>query len=217
MVRHELLVDSTAVIVVDMMNEFLEPGAIFECQTGRAMVPLLSELLDICRSRKVPVIYTQMLHRADGSDWGWTARLGRAREAIHIEGTHEVAFYPAVAPQAGDIVISKRRFSAFYATELDLILRRLGVNTLVITGVTSHVCCISTIRDALYRDYKVIYPQDLNECNDLPSVDGRLIPRQQVQDVIAGLIALMCGEVTDGESLIRRVADAPRYLSELGR
>src|SRR5215213_4267053 len=139
----------TAMIVVDMENDFVAPGASFEVPAGRAMLPHLQRALACCREQGIPVIYTTHTHRADGSDLGLLRhdlRIGRGEGLV--EGSPGVDIYPEIAPRDGEIVISKHRFSAFQGTDLEIILRGLGVTTVVITGVTTENCCHATARDA---------------------------------------------------------------------
>jgi ureidoacrylate peracid hydrolase len=88
-----------------------------------------------------------------------TAPDGRSSR-IHVENTWNTEILPELAPLAGDMVITKRRFSAFYDTELDSQLRRMGAKYLIVTGCTTSVCIESTIRDAAFRDYVCLLPVD---------------------------------------------------------
>ena len=131
---------TTAMIVVDMENDFVAPGAPMQVETraGRAMLPHLQRALACCRAHGIPVIYTAHVHRPGGCDQGLLAHVppvGRG-DAL-VDGTPGVAIFPEVAPRDGEIVITKHRFSAFYGTDLEIILRGLGVTTVVITGVTT--------------------------------------------------------------------------------
>jgi ureidoacrylate peracid hydrolase len=77
-----------------------------------------------------------------------------------VEGTPGVEIYPPVAPRPGEHVIRKHRFSGFFGTDLDMILRGWGIDTVIISGATTENCCHATARDALYRDYKVVFLSD---------------------------------------------------------
>ena len=79
---------------------------------------------------------------------------------IHVEDTWNTEILPELAPLVSDIVIIKRRWSAFYDTELDSQLRRLGAKYLIVTGCTTSMCIESTIRDAAFRDYICLLPAD---------------------------------------------------------
>ena len=149
---------TTALIVVDMQNDFVAPGAPMQSPAGHAMLPHLQRALACCREHGIPVIYTAHVHRAGGCDLGLLAHappIGRG-EAL-VDGSPGAAIFPEIAPRDGEIVITKHRFSAFYGTDLEIILRGLGVTTVVITGVTTENCCHATARDAFFRDFQVVF------------------------------------------------------------
>ena len=151
----------TALIVVDMQTDFLARGAPFEIEAGRSMIPRLKLTIDFCRERGIAVIYTAHVHRRDGSDMGlfaFNAEIEGGRALS--EGEPGAAIYADVSPKPGELVIKKHRFSAFFGTDLELVLRGLGVETVVICGVTTENCCHATARDAMFRDFKVVFLSD---------------------------------------------------------
>lgn len=143
-----------AVVVIDMQNDFLAPGAPIECAGGRAIVEPIGKLLSMARHRKVPVIFTQELHRAEMIDFG---RELDYEEPVHcLEGSKGADYFGALRPLQGDFAVPKRRYSAFFATDLDILLKGLGVDTLILTGVATDVCVRATAQDAHQHDYRVI-------------------------------------------------------------
>jgi len=161
---------STAIIVIDMTNDFIAPGAPYESEQGRQMIPRLNLLLDRCRELHMPVIFTVHSHRGDGSDIGCVANLHpMTRDGLALkEGTPGVDLYPDMAPQRGDYTVQKLRYSAFYCTDLEVLLRNLAIDTVIISGVATNICCESTARDAFFRDYKVVFLSDGNATIDMP-------------------------------------------------
>ena len=156
---HQLTLDvpHSTLLVVDMQNFFLDPKSPTYTEGGRAIVPNLTKLLSAFRAAERPVIYTAHVHAPDGSDagimkWWW--------EGMCREGKPEAEIYPEIAPQAKEKIIKKHRYSGFYNTDLETILRCQGIKDLVITGVMSNLCCESTARDAYYRDYRVFFLLD---------------------------------------------------------
>ncbi len=151
----------SALIVVDMQNDFVAAGAPLEIAAGRAVIPQVKRTVDFCRERRIPVFYSAHVHSRDGSDLG----LFRFNPAIASgdalrEGEPGAEIHPDIAPGPGEIVIKKQRFSAFYGTDLESELRALGVDTVVICGATTENCCHATARDALFRDLKVVFLSD---------------------------------------------------------
>ena len=147
-----------AVLVIDMQHEFVDEGAPIECPGGRDIIPDIQKLLNAARAKGVPVIYTQEAHRAEKVDFGLELQ---GDEPEHcLEGTLGVEIVPALAMQPGDFLIVKRRYSAFFATDLDILLRGLEVNLLVLTGVATDVCVRATAQDAQQLNYRVIVPPE---------------------------------------------------------
>ncbi len=156
------------------------------------------------RSKGIPVIYACQAHRRDGSDAGLMAviwpgvREGRAL----VKGTEGVEVYEEIKPLEGDVVIEKRRYSAFYNTDLELVLKNRGVDTLIIVGAATNIGCESTARDATNRDYKVIFPYDGNIARDEPDMGWGPISKEDVQRVVLTTLAHAFARVMSIEELI---------------
>lgn len=149
--------DKAALLVIDMQKFFLEPSSpTFTCG-GLAILPNVKKLINIFREHKRPVIYTCHVHHPDMLDagimgWWW--------EGMCVEGTEESKVHNEIAPLPNEKIIFKHRYSAFYNTDLETILRCLKVEELVITGIMTNMCCESTARDAYFRDYKIFFLAD---------------------------------------------------------
>lgn len=155
--RMQLAQDRAALLVVDMQEFFLDPASpTFTCG-GLAVLPNVKRLIGAFREANRPVIYTRHVHSADGSDigimgWWW--------EGMCVEGTPESEVHTDIAPLTDEKVVLKHRYSAFYNTDLETVLRCLGVEDLVVCGIMTNLCCESTARDAYFRDYRVFFPAD---------------------------------------------------------
>ena len=147
----------SALLVVDMQQFFLDPGSpTFTCGAA-AILPAVKRLIKVFRGAGRPVIFTRHVHHPDDLDsgimgWWWEGKC--------IEGSPESEIHPSIAPRANEKVVFKHRYSAFYNTDLETVLRCLKVEDLVIAGVMTNMCCESTARDAYYRDYRVFFPAD---------------------------------------------------------
>jgi len=197
----------TALIVVDMQNDFVAPGAPLESSAGRAMVPHLQRALACCREQGIPVIYTAHVHRPGGFDQGLLAHapaIGRG-EAL-VAGSPGVAIFPEIAPYDDEIVITKHRFSAFYGTDLEIILRGLGVTTVVITGVTTENCCHATARDAFFRDFQVVFLADATATVDYPDLGYGSLSADAVHRATLVILARDTADVITTETFVGRVA-----------
>jgi len=160
-----------AVLVVDMQNDFCHPhggGATRgrDCTSAQAIVPNISALLDAARGVGAPIFYCLNTQRADGSLLS-AAEIGRRMKKSGgdpllwtIEGTwgHEVL--ADLAACDGDYIIKKHRPSGFYQTDLEMLLRLAGRQSVIITGVGTRGCVESTARDAQSRDFYVLIPND---------------------------------------------------------
>lgn len=147
-----------AILVIDMQHDFIDEDAPISCPGGRHLIPQLRKLLDYARNARIPIIYTQEAHRSTKVDFGRELDYG---ETLHcLEGSRGVQIIPELAPQASDHVLVKRRYSGFFATDLDLLLKGLRASTLVITGVATDVCVRATAQDAMQHDYRVLVPRE---------------------------------------------------------
>lgn len=172
----------TAVLVVDMQNDFGAKGGMFELAgidiSGiRAVVPNVQSALATARSASLPIIYLKMAFKPDLSDAGpvtapnlikhaplhvgmtVTAPDGRASRIL-VRDTWNTEIIPELAPRREDAVVYKSRFSGFYGTELDELLKRQGIEALIVTGCTTSICVDSTVRDAMFRDYRCVVLED---------------------------------------------------------
>jgi nicotinamidase-related amidase len=156
---HEMALDPqrSALLIIDMQRFFLDPASpTFTCG-GLAVLPTVKSLAARFRDAGRPVIFTRHVHHAGDLDsgimgWWWEGKC--------IEGSPESEIHTDLAPLPGEKVVFKHRYSAFYNTDLETVLRCLGVGDLVITGVMTNLCCESTARDAYYRDYRVFFLAD---------------------------------------------------------
>lgn len=155
--RLKLSKEKSALMVIDMQKFFLDSTSpTFTCG-GIPIIPNIKNLLNEFRKAERPIIYTKHVHNSSLNDagimeWWW--------EGMCIEGSPESEVHDDIAPIAGEKVILKHRYSAFYNTDLETVLRVLKIEDLVITGIMSNMCCESTARDAYFRDYKVHFLAD---------------------------------------------------------
>lgn len=153
----QLDVAHAALMVIDMQPFFLNPASPSYTIGGPALIPTLQGMISAFRKAKRPVIYTRHVHHpglidAGIMEWWW--------KGMCKEGTPESEVTPELAPLPGEKTILKHRYSSFYNTDLETILRVQGITDLVITGIMTNMCCESTARDAYYRDYRVFFTAD---------------------------------------------------------
>jgi len=144
-----------AILVIDMLNDFIYGP--LSSERFKKIIPNIKRLLEEARKKNIPVIYTNDSH-IKGVDyelriWGDHA----------IKGTKGAEVIDELKPTSSDYIIEKRRYSAFFNTDLDLLLRELEVDSLILTGVSTDVCVLHTAADAFFRGYKIIIPEDCVE------------------------------------------------------
>lgn len=149
---------NTALLVVDMENDFVADGAVMQTPGGLAIIPTINRLISWARRWKVPVIFTHEMHRADRSDYGIELEF----DPVHcLEGTTGVDLVNGLDAEPHDYRIrSKRRYDCFVGTDLDLLLRSKRIENLVTCGVTTHQCVMSTVFSARHLDYRVLLAAD---------------------------------------------------------
>jgi nicotinamidase-related amidase len=153
-----LAVSASALIVVDMNRPFVEKGFPLSSPNARVVLPRVAEAVAAFRRAKCPVIWVVQGHHSVPHDRG--AHLAAWWPTPLLEGTGDVELASGLEVAPGEKVIVKRRYSAFYQTDLELTLRCLGIRQVVIAGVLTHACPYATAVDAFMRDFDVYYLAD---------------------------------------------------------
>jgi len=209
----------TAMIVVDMQNDFVAAGAPMETPAARAMVPKLAEALKMCRNAGIRVIYTAHVHRRDGCDMGLFDDLHPPianREGL-VDGTPGADIYPELAPAQGEHVIKKHRYSGFFGTDLDIILREWGVDTVIISGTTTENCCHATARDAMFRNYRVVFLSDATATGDYPDWGFGPMPDSAVHHATLVILAASTAHVMTVADLGTRLGGSRAFNGPASR
>lgn len=179
-----------AIIVIDMLNDFVKEGGVLKCDRAKRIIPSIRRLIGVSRRKKIPIIYGNDAHTLLDKEielWGPHA----------IAGTWGSKVISELKPRKEDLVVEKRRYSAYYDTPLDHLLKELEVNTIILTGIHTHVCVQHTAADAYFRDYKIIVPID---CVEAATEDDHL----RGIDIMKRLYA---AEVVKLDKLIKRFSE----------
>ncbi|MBP1887475.1 cysteine hydrolase family protein [Sinorhizobium mexicanum] len=211
-----------AILVVDMQNDFGSEGGMFhragiDISGIRQAVGPTATVIAAARDLNIPIVYLKMGYRPDLSDLGSSDAPNRLRH-LHLFGVGETITAPngkdgrilirdtwgtdivdELAPAAGDVVLYKTRFSGFYETELDAVLKSAGVKHLIVTGCTTSVCVESTIRDAFFRDYHCLL---LTDCTSEPI--ARDAPRSN-HDASVTLVEILFGWTSTSDHFLQAV------------
>ena len=185
----------TAVLVVDMLNDFCKPGGAMVLPGYERLIAPQRAVISAARQSGAPVVFIADSHRPN---------VRRDREFLKrtphcVEGSWGARVIDDLEPRADDVFVTKRRYSAFFNTDLDLTLQDLEIDTVIVMGVVTNICVRSTVHDAFFHGYRVVVPEDSVAATG---------PREQESSLYD--IATHFGIVSDSRSvvagLIERVA-----------
>ncbi len=174
-----------AVVVIDMINDFVS-GA-YGGPRAEAMVPRVSGLLNMARDAGIPVIYVTDAHGVDDAEF-------RVWRPHAVAGTWGAEVVEALRLVRGDHHLTKKRYSCFYSTRLNGLLRGLGVDALILTGLVTNICVQHTAADAFFRGYKVVVPCDCVEA----------VSDQLQEQALAYMREMHGAEITTSSEIIRK-------------
>jgi ureidoacrylate peracid hydrolase len=147
---------STAILIVDMLNEFCKPGGAMVLPGYEALLAPQRRLIAAGRRAGCPIVFLVDSHRPNvRQDREWLKRTPHC-----LEGSWGARVIEDLDPQPDDIYVVKRRYSGFFNTDLDLTLKDLGIDTVVVAGVVTNICVRSTVHDAFFLGYRVVVPED---------------------------------------------------------
>ncbi len=159
----------TALVVIDMENAFIDESSPLCIKQAAATVPACGKVIRKARERETPVFFVNRVYRRNGSDVEFTRyeswEKGGRYLAPGSTGPLSIEVPKEFLPTPKDYTIIKPRFSAFFQTELDLVLRRLGVKTVFLIGTTTPNCIRTTCYDGLSLDYNIIVIEDCCSSN----------------------------------------------------
>ena len=150
-----------ALIVVDMLNDFFKDNPMKKKKY--VLTKKINNLVGIIREKNIPIIFIRQEFKKDISDAYLFMK--KRKEINTIQGTVGAQILSGIKIEKRDVIIIKKRFSAFYKTDLDQILRRLGIDTVFVVGISTMWCVFLTATDALSNDFYTIIVEDLAACH----------------------------------------------------
>jgi nicotinamidase-related amidase len=192
--------EHTALVVIDMQRDFCVPGWAFDTlgidiSMYPPMIPRLARLIEGARAADVPIIYIQMTTLPDRliespAQIRFNMRMQLAANGgepitYTADGSEGQGIIDELAPHGGDLIVKKYRSSGFWGTNLDMLLRSNGIQSVVITGCTTEGCVESTARDAMFNDYYVVVAEDCVASDDPKQHDASLFLMRHRFDIAA--------------------------------
>jgi len=191
-----------ALINVDMQNCFVH-GYEISAPDGLALLERINQLAAVCRAAGILVIHTSHVLRPDGSNLGVLEELEPVKAGIINKGTESAALHKELVVDPRDILLEKPRFGAFYATDLDLILRTRGIDSVIIAGIATNVCCETTAREAWVRDYRVFFLSDGTTTFGMGNASGA-----ELQKATLATLGFVFAQVLSVETMIQKISAA---------
>lgn len=201
----------SALIIVDVQNDYCdEKGALGSQRLDTSgvdrIIPHIKKLISTFHNSKLPVIFIQTIHEDATDSEVWLTR-GKSNDTEHNsvcrKDTWGSDFYQ-LSPDTTDIIVNKHRYSAFYNTRLDSVLRTLKIDHLYITGVATNVCVDSTIRDGFMRDYKITVLED-----------GTAAFSKEAHEMTLKTISDFFGEVANTDSVIEELIKSNKSIIQV--
>jgi nicotinamidase-related amidase len=185
----------TALVNVDLQNHFVE-----NAPDGRTILERVNRLAAVCRSANILVVHTAHVLKADGSDIGILGEIiPSIRDGFLRDGNREAELHADLVVAPTDLRIKKPRFGAFHGTDLEAILRDRGIDTIIVSGISTDVCCDTTAREANARDFRVLFLSDGTAVND--EAEAAALQQRATLGVIDGLF----GEVLTIDALLGKI------------
>lgn len=182
--------NNTALLIVDMVKDFTDPEGLVFYPQNREILPKIREVLDRCRKHDCLVVFLQHCNRKGKTD----RRIANMRENC-MEGTDGIEIDSMLTvDEEKDYVIRKRRYSGFFGTDLDLVLRENHIENLIVVGTKTNCCIRATVTDAFYLDYNAIV---ISDCVATNSENVNQVHLEDIQKYL--------GTVIDKDTLFARL------------
>ncbi len=190
MVDFPLVPAHTALINVDMQSCFVEDSPLAS-PDGPAVLHRINRLAEGCRSAGILVVHTRGWMRPDGSNLGVMGEIVPPFIVeLYTAGAATAELHPSLIVDATDVVLDKPRYGAFHGTDLEMILRCHGIDTVLISGIATNICCETTAREAAQRDFRVLFLSDGTATKDMLGV-----PAAELQRASCASLAMVFAEI----------------------
>jgi biuret amidohydrolase len=194
----------TALVNVDMQNCFVH-GYPSSAPDGLAVLDRINRLAAACRDAGILVVHTSHVLRPDGSNIGVLGEVSPLVKDILTKGSEPAALHKSLVVDARDVLLDKPRHGAFQSTDLELILRSRGINTVIISGIATSVCCDTTAREAVSRDFRVLFLSDGTATADMPGASAA-----ELRKATLATLSFLFAQVLTVDEMMQKIRQAVR-------
>lgn len=205
MVDFPVVPSKMALVNVDMQNCFVENSPI-AAPGGPEVLVRINRLIDACHEAGVMVIHTSHVVRTDGSNIGVMGEIiPPVNQGVIDKGSPSAALHDDLHVADGDVLLDKPRFGSFHGTDLELILRSKGIDTIIVSGIATNVCCETTAREANVRDFRVFFLDDGTATFGVGALSA-----EDIQVATCATLGAFFAQVISTEAMIERIQAASR-------
>jgi ureidoacrylate peracid hydrolase len=195
----------TALVIVDMQNCFVAESPV-SAPLGPEMATRLDRLAGACRESDITVIWTRHVGPPDGSNLGLLGeKIPAVAHGVINEDAPTAALHVLMDVHSGDIVLEKPRFGSFHGTDLEVILRSSGIDTIIIGGINTNVCVDTTAREATVREFRVLFLSDGTANFDLPDGGLGAVSAEELQRAACAVMAFGFADVVTVDEVLGRL------------
>lgn len=197
-----------ALINVDMQNCFVENSPI-AAPGGPEVMERINRLIVACRAAGIQVIHTAHVVRDDGSNIGVMGEIiPPVNDGVINKSAPSAAIHAQLDVAGGDIVLDKPRFGSFHGTDLELILRSKGIDTIIVSGIATNVCCETTAREANVRDFRVFFLSDGTATFGVGDLSA-----EEIQTATCATLGAFFAQVLSVDEMIGKIEAASKLSS----
>lgn len=191
---------STALLNVEMQRCFVRASPLAS-PDGAALVPTINSLIRTCRQTGALVVHTRMWMARDGSDLGVMAELVPPFICqLYTEGSPTAELHEDLDVAPEDLVVDKTRYGAFHGTGLAQQLRDRGIDTVIVSGIATNICCETTAREAAQHDFRVVFLSDGTATKEMNGV-----PAHHLQGATLASIGMVFGQIASVSQVDQRL------------
>ena len=198
MVDFPVIPSRMALLNIDMQGFIVDITA-----GGSDLLDRINRLIRVCREKNILIVHTAHVIRADGSNAGVMAEIAPiVREGLLNEGSEAIKLHKDLDIRDDDILLNKPKFGAFYGTDLETMLRYRGIDTVIIAGIATNICCETSAREATVRDFRVFFLSDGTATYDIGDQSA-----QQLQTATCTTLGFAFAQICTVNEIIEKLGN----------